>query len=50
MRTVRAFAQEFQEQNLYNKRVDDVLRLSYKEALARGMFWGMARIHFCFIF
>jgi ATP-binding cassette subfamily B (MDR/TAP) protein 10 len=41
MRTVRAFVQEVKETNVYNSRIDSVLRLSYKEALARGIFWAM---------
>jgi len=41
MRTVRAFVQEHNESLVYNSRIDNVLRLSYKEALARGCFWAM---------
>jgi len=41
MRTVRAFVQEQNESLVYNSRIDNVLRLSYKEALARGSFWAM---------
>ena len=40
MRTVRAFAQEEKEQKLYSSRIEHVLQLSYKEALARGVFWA----------
>ena len=40
MRTVRAFAQESKEQKLYNSRISHVLDLSYKESLARGIFWA----------
>ena len=40
MRTVRAFVQEEKEQKLYNSRIDKVLKLSYKEALAQGVFWA----------
>ena len=43
MRTVRAFVQEEREQNAYNQQIDQVLKLSYKEALARGIFWGTVR-------
>jgi len=41
MRTVRAFVQEHNESLVYNTRIDNVLQLSYKEALARGCFWAM---------
>jgi len=41
MRTVRAFVQEHSESLVYNTRIDNVLRLSYREALARGFFWAM---------
>jgi len=41
MRTVRAFVQEHNESLVYNTRIDSVLQLSYKEALARGFFWAM---------
>ena len=44
MRTVQAFVQENREAAVYNKQVDDVLRLSYKESLARGLFWAMVSI------
>ena len=40
IRTVRAFAQEESEQEKYNHSIGQVLKLSYKEALARGIFWG----------
>ena len=40
MRTVRAFVQETKEEDAYNEKIDNVLKLSYKEALARGLFWG----------
>jgi len=35
--------QEEREQNAYNQQIDQVLKLSYKEALARGIFWGTVR-------
>lgn len=41
MRTVRAFVGEKREADVYNSRVDKVLNLSYKEAIARGIFWAM---------
>lgn len=41
MRTVRAFAHEQKECEAYNKGIDDVLKLSYKESLARGIFFGL---------
>ncbi|XP_041351268.1 ATP-binding cassette sub-family B member 10, mitochondrial-like [Gigantopelta aegis] len=40
VRTVRAFAHEKKEISAYSEKVTDVLMLSYKEALARGIFWG----------
>ena len=40
IRTVRAFAQEDSEKQKYNSSIAHVLKLSYKEALARGIFWG----------
>lgn len=41
IRTVRAFAHEQKECDAYNQKVQDVLKLSYKESLARGIFFGM---------
>lgn len=46
MRTVRAFVQEEREQEVYNQQIDNVLNLSYKEALARGIFWATVMRHF----
>ena len=43
MRTVRSFAQEPLEEQAYAKQVEHVLQLSYKEALARALFWGSVR-------
>ncbi|KAK3596017.1 hypothetical protein CHS0354_032540 [Potamilus streckersoni] len=40
IRTVRAFAQEDMEMERYRYRILHVLKLSYKEALARGIFWA----------
>ena len=41
---MRAFAQEASEQEKYNQSIAHVLKLSYKEALARGIFWGSVSI------
>lgn len=41
IRTVRAFGQESFENQVYSSKIADVLNLSYKEAFARGMFFGM---------
>ena len=49
MRTVRAFVQEEREQEVYNQQIDNVLNLSYKEALARGIFWATVMRHFSII-
>jgi len=46
MRTVRAFVGEKRETDVYDSRVDKVLNLSYKEAIARGIFWAMVTICF----
>ncbi|KAK7488683.1 hypothetical protein BaRGS_00020136 [Batillaria attramentaria] len=40
IRTVRAFAHERKECDAYNSKIDEVLKLSYKESLARGIFFG----------
>ncbi|KAK0043502.1 ATP-binding cassette sub-family B member 10 mitochondrial [Biomphalaria pfeifferi] len=42
IRTVRAFAHEDKECKMYNDSIDQVLQLSYKESLARAIFWGFA--------
>ncbi|XP_055878829.1 ATP-binding cassette sub-family B member 10, mitochondrial-like [Biomphalaria glabrata] len=42
IRTVRAFAHEDKECTMYNDSIDQVLQLSYKESLARAIFWGFA--------
>lgn len=44
IRTVRAFSQEESENKLYSERISDVMNLAYKEALAKGIFFGMASI------
>ncbi|KAL6266320.1 hypothetical protein P5V15_003177 [Pogonomyrmex californicus] len=41
IRTVKAFAQEKREINRYSAKLQDVLKLCYKESLYRGMFFGM---------
>lgn len=38
---VKAFSKEDQEIKFYNKRLENVLQLKYKESLAYGMFFGM---------
>ncbi|CAL1527144.1 unnamed protein product, partial [Lymnaea stagnalis] len=40
IRTVRAFAHEPKECKAYSDGVEKVLQLSYKESLARAIFWG----------
>ncbi|ELU04240.1 hypothetical protein CAPTEDRAFT_149755 [Capitella teleta] len=40
MRTVRAFVQEKKEKAAYENKINDVLSLSQKEALARSIFWS----------
>lgn len=41
IRTVKAFAQEKREIDRYSAKLQDVLKLCYKESLYRGMFFGM---------
>lgn len=41
IRTVKAFAQEINEMDKYNSKLQDVLTLSYKESLVSGLFFGM---------
>lgn len=45
MRTVRAFVQEKREFEHYNEKIDNVLKLSYKEAIARGFYWGFVSLN-----
>ena len=47
MRTVRAFAQEQKEIKSYSDQVEEVLQLSYKEALAKAIFWGSVSTSYC---
>lgn len=42
IRTVRAFSQEGLENRIYSNRIGEVMDLAYKEALAKGIFFGMA--------
>ncbi|CAL8111742.1 unnamed protein product [Orchesella dallaii] len=49
IRTVRAFSQETLENQAYESKILDVLKLSYKEALARGVFFGMTGLSGNFI-
>ncbi|XP_071651082.1 ATP-binding cassette sub-family B member 10, mitochondrial [Temnothorax longispinosus] len=41
IRTVKAFGQEKREIDRYSAKLQDVLKLCYKESLYRGMFFGM---------
>ncbi|XP_042868828.1 ATP-binding cassette sub-family B member 10, mitochondrial-like isoform X1 [Penaeus japonicus] len=41
VRTVRSFAQELKEIQTYDSKIDHVLKLTYKESLAKGIFFGM---------
>ncbi|KYN35223.1 ATP-binding cassette sub-family B member 10, mitochondrial [Trachymyrmex septentrionalis] len=41
IRTVKAFAQEKREIDRYSAKLQDVLKLCYKESLHRGIFFGM---------
>ena len=43
MRTVHAFNQEQKEIKLYDDSVVDMLKLQYKEAMAKAAFYGMVR-------
>ena len=47
IRTVRAFAHEEKESRAYNQKIDHVLQLSYKESLARGVFFGLVSVAVC---
>jgi ATP-binding cassette subfamily B (MDR/TAP) protein 10 len=44
IRTVRAFAQEDKENAAFGSKVDDIQRLAYKEATARGIYWGSVSV------
>ncbi|KAK7073486.1 hypothetical protein SK128_018226, partial [Halocaridina rubra] len=41
IRTVRSFSREFKEITTYNASVNHVLQMTYKESLARAIFFGM---------
>lgn len=41
IRTVRSFAQEPLEMKRYDRNIDSVLHMTYKESLARGIFFGL---------
>ncbi|KAK8733379.1 hypothetical protein OTU49_006610 [Cherax quadricarinatus] len=41
IRTVRSFAQEPREVKRYDKNIDSVLHMTYKESFARGIFFGL---------
>lgn len=41
IRTVRSFAGEMGEVERYRRRVDEVLRMTYQESFARGVFFGL---------
>ncbi|ESO02078.1 hypothetical protein HELRODRAFT_94381 [Helobdella robusta] len=40
IRTVQAFVQEQKERMLYNEKLNNVLALSFREAIAKGVFWA----------
>lgn len=42
IRTVKAFAQERREIDRYSSKLQDILKLCYKESLYRGIFFGMS--------
>lgn len=42
IRTVKSFSQESRECDAYNSKLQNVLRLAYKESLARGIFFGLS--------
>ena len=41
IRTVRAFAHEDMECRSYDRCIEDILNISYKESLAKGIFFGL---------
>lgn len=43
VRTVKTFSKEPREMNTYKTAVEHVLKLGYKEAKARAVFYGMVR-------
>ncbi|GFG39550.1 hypothetical protein Cfor_00980 [Coptotermes formosanus] len=42
IRVVKSFSQESRECDTYNKKLQHVLQLAYKESLARGIFFGLS--------
>ncbi|OXA59539.1 ATP-binding cassette sub-family B member 10, mitochondrial [Folsomia candida] len=49
IRTVRAFSQEGLENRIYENRITELMQLAYKEALAKGIFFGMTGLSGNFI-
>ncbi|CAG7786584.1 unnamed protein product, partial [Allacma fusca] len=49
IRTVRAFTQENMEIKTYKDKIQEVLHLTYKESLAKGVFFGMTGLSGNFI-
>lgn len=47
MRTVKTFSKELKEMESYKGCVQEVLRLGYKEARARAIFYGMVSGYCC---
>lgn len=44
IRTVRSFAHEEKECRSYGQKLEEILRLGNKEALARGIFFGFVSV------
>lgn len=44
IRTVHSFVKEGRETRTYNLRVNHILDLSFKEAIAKGLFWSMTAL------
>lgn len=44
IRTVRSFGQENSEFQRYENKIEHVLALGYKEAMARGIFFGLVGV------
>lgn len=43
IRTVKIFGKELQENNFLNTKLQEVLKLGYKESLAKAGFFGFVR-------
>ena len=43
IKTVKIFCKEKEETKIFDKALDDALKLGYKEVLARSFFYGMVR-------